>query len=175
MSATKFGLNYDDIISLLSGAVCSGGPSRLKSEVGRVGILMSPNYPSNYNNNTSCSRVIQADYKYVIKVTVLNASMEPCCDYVQMFDGMSCTSSVPTLGWFYMPSNPFYSTGYYMCIRFVSDGSVTSSGFLLTYESVYIPVCSVSSPALSALVGNIRYLTSPNYPNNYYKYVFLKN
>lgn len=42
-------------------------------------------------------------------------------------------------------------------------------------KCLYFSVCSVSSPALSALVGNIRYLTSPNYPNNYYKYVFLKN
>ncbi|XP_025101605.1 cubilin-like [Pomacea canaliculata] len=129
-----FRLRYEALTS----SICprAADPIYLRAVAGQLGYLTSPNYPSNYENNTNCMRRITATMQYVVKVTILNMNMDPCRDVIQIFDGMSASS--PLLAKLYsMPSQVFYSSDSYMYIRFFSGWSSSGSGFRLTYESVH--------------------------------------
>ncbi|KAJ8376962.1 hypothetical protein SKAU_G00075420 [Synaphobranchus kaupii] len=86
-------------------------------------------------------------------------------DYVKIFDGDSmsfplvgtfCGSTVPV---------PFVSTGNFLTIRFISDGSVSFSGFNATYRGVD-KICGGILNATSSA----QTITSPLYPNAYPEY-----
>ncbi|XP_025100688.1 deleted in malignant brain tumors 1 protein-like isoform X2 [Pomacea canaliculata] len=221
----------DSTTSNYTGEVCPVNDTTLSAVVYEIGYLMSPNYPSDYYNNANCRWIISSASNLVVKVTVLVASLEINYDYVEIFDGMSASS--PLLVRFYgIPNDTvYYSSGQHMFIKFFSDGSVTNSGFMLTYEAVDeqpaptpettpqdIPVtttdyftgsvdsttwevteedetpthnsvtttdhtteaadsttsnytsevCPVNDTTLSAVVWEIGYLMSPNYPSDYY-------
>ncbi|XP_025100700.1 deleted in malignant brain tumors 1 protein-like [Pomacea canaliculata] len=150
-----------------SRSVC--GAFHLFPSARQVNYLTSPNYPRSYENNVNCWRLISAPRGYVVRVTVLNATMEQGLDYVQLFDGSSAAS--PSLVRFSsMPSPTVYTShGQSMYIKFYTDGSVVASGFRLSYEVVPVatPVCPVNPATLFAIAGHNRYLASPNYPSHY--------
>ncbi|XP_025101602.1 deleted in malignant brain tumors 1 protein-like [Pomacea canaliculata] len=157
----------------------------LSAVPGQVGFLTSPNYPSDYYNNSDCRMVIDAGSGYVVKVTVIDVSLEKCCDYLELYDGYRDGSTPPIAKIFSMPSDSvFYSSDQYMDIIFHSDESDTFSGFWLAYEAVdteseaseptpptsdATPVCSADVSLLFAVPGQDGYLSSPNYPRPYYK------
>ncbi|XP_025101604.1 deleted in malignant brain tumors 1 protein-like [Pomacea canaliculata] len=135
--SSGFRLTYEVVRQLsVPSSVCSVNPPTLFANPRQVGFLTSPNYPSQYGNNINCRRVIAAPAGYVIKVTILNLSLELNYDYVDLLDGIS--DSCSRLGRFYsMPSvRVYFSSGRYMSIRFFTDGSVTNSGFRLKYKAI---------------------------------------
>ncbi|XP_025100680.1 mucin-5AC-like isoform X17 [Pomacea canaliculata] len=173
-------------------SVCSIDAPTLSVVPGQVGYLTSPNYPSPYYNNADCRWLIFAS-GYVVRLTVLNFSLETWYDYLELYDGAQQSSSSLIIRTSSTPSQSvFYSSGQYMYIRFSSDGSVTYSGFRLTYEAINqqsvptsVPtslptsgatttsttgpplVCTSNGTTLSAVPGQVRYLTSPYYPSVY--------
>ncbi|XP_025100653.1 cubilin-like isoform X1 [Pomacea canaliculata] len=170
-----FFLTYEAVDQLSAKlSVCSVNAPTIYAVPGQVAYLTSPNYPSSYYNNADCRWLIDAGNGSVVKVTVLNVNLETCCDYLELYNGSQISSSSLIIRTSSMPSQSvFNSSGQYMYIRFYSNDSVTSSGFRLTYEavdqqSVPTSVCSVNATTVTAVPGQVGYLTSPNYPSPYY-------
>nr|XP_054752702.1 extracellular serine proteinase-like [Lytechinus pictus] len=117
-----FSANYD-IIEL---GVCGGIISS------SVALLTSPNYPDNYGNNADCSFTIHAPVGQTITLTFDDIDIEDhvscSSDAVEVHDGdmhgpyleKVCGSTIPS---------PITSTKNSMYVRFISDNSVTRSGF----------------------------------------------
>ncbi|XP_025100652.1 cubilin-like isoform X12 [Pomacea canaliculata] len=154
-------------------SVCPVNATTLDVVPGQVGHVTSPNYPSPYYNYANCRWLINAGSGYVVKVTILNFNLETCCDYLELYNGTEPSSSSLIIRTSSMPQQSvFHSSGQYMYIRFSSDGSVTSSGFRLTYEAVdqqTVPtsVCTSNGTTFSAVPGQVGYLTSLYYPSVY--------
>ncbi|PVD27128.1 hypothetical protein C0Q70_12280 [Pomacea canaliculata] len=167
----------------LTTSVCSVSPSILAAEAWIVRYITTPNYPLNYDNNARCQRRISAPSGYFIKLTALHFDLESL-DYLEVFDVCSggpsrLKSEVGRVGILMSPNYPSNYNKHHHSALSGSEASdvatqrsgsrITSIACLYKHLDIITLMCSVSSPALSALVGNIRYLTSPNYPNNYYK------
>ncbi|XP_025100674.1 mucin-5AC-like isoform X11 [Pomacea canaliculata] len=164
-------------------SVCSIDAPTLNVVPGQVGYLTSPNYPSPYYNNADCRWLIFAS-GYVVRLTVLNFNLETGWDFLELYDGAQQSSSPLIIRTSYPPSQSvLYSSGQYMYIRFYSDYSITYSGFRLTYEAINqqsVPtslptsgpplVWTSSGTTLSAVPGQVGYLTSPYYPSVYSGY-----
>ncbi|XP_076805322.1 cubilin-like [Clavelina lepadiformis] len=146
--------------------------------------LYSPGYPNSYYDNLGCTwQVRSIYYGYVIKLTVVDMQLEPCCDYVYLYDGSTASSALlATLG--NQQSGTFYSTGSYMYVKFQTDGSVTYKGFQFVVTAASPPATTVAYPDFttnvisqpSACTGGDHIdlysgsgsIYSPGYPSNYY-------
>ncbi|XP_025100639.1 cubilin-like isoform X6 [Pomacea canaliculata] len=154
-------------------SVCSVNATTLDAVPGQVGHVTSPNYPSPYYNNADCRWLIYAGSGYVVKVTVLNFSLETGFDFLELYNGIEPSSSSLIIRTSSTPQQSvIHSSGQYMYIRFYSDGSVTYSGFRLTYEavdqqSVPTSVCTSNGTNLSAVPGQVGYLLSLYWPSVY--------
>ncbi|XP_025100659.1 deleted in malignant brain tumors 1 protein-like [Pomacea canaliculata] len=163
-----FRLSYEAVEQQsVATSVCSVNTSALSAVVGEVSYLESPDYP-NYPNNSSCQWLITAPTGYIVRVTLLKVSLDECCDYLNFMDGMSALA--PSLGRFYaLPSQRLLnSSGQYMYINFSTNGIPRRGGFNLYYEAVLLSECPVDGKNVSVIPGQIRVLTSPNYPLNYH-------
>ncbi|PVD27126.1 hypothetical protein C0Q70_12278 [Pomacea canaliculata] len=107
-------------------SVCSVDAPTLNVVPWQVGYLTSPNYPFNYYDNADCRWLILASGGYVVRLTVLNFNLETCCDYLELYDGTTTTST--------------------------------------TAEPL---VCTSNGTTLTAVPGQVGYLTSPYYPSLY--------
>ena len=60
---------------------------------GDTGVLMSPNYPNNYNANDDCGWLLEVDNTHVVQFQFEDFDVEPhsnCSyDYVALYDGVS--------------------------------------------------------------------------------------
>ncbi|XP_078496615.1 scavenger receptor cysteine-rich domain-containing protein DMBT1-like [Lissotriton helveticus] len=102
------------------------------------GTFNSPGYPYSYPNNAVCLWKLMAQNNSCIQVTFSGARLEiaPNCifDSISVFNGPQYTSAL--LGKFCNDSfYSFTSTSNNMDILFMSDSSVTSSGFQAYYQS----------------------------------------
>ncbi|KAJ8250433.1 hypothetical protein COCON_G00223550 [Conger conger] len=133
---------------------CLGGARRVWSAVlprcvaecgafslGTEGTLLSPNYPSNYDNNHECIYRIETERGKGIRVTATTFQLQEG-DSLKVYDGMDSSSRL--LGNF--TKNDMYgvvinSTSNQMWIEFNSNGSGTEMGFRLTYNSFDLVKC----------------------------------
>ncbi|XP_070288127.1 scavenger receptor cysteine-rich domain-containing protein DMBT1 isoform X2 [Myotis yumanensis] len=100
------------------------------------GRFSSPSYPGSYPNNARCVWDIEVQNNHRVTVVFRDVQLESNCnyDYIQVFDGPALSS--PLIARVCHGSrDSFTSSSNFMSIRFVSDGSVTRSGFQADYYS----------------------------------------
>ncbi|MBN3320802.1 CSMD1 protein, partial [Atractosteus spatula] len=111
------------------------------SSVGSEGTLLSPNYPSNYDNNHECIYQIETEKGKGIRLTATNFHLHDG-DNLRVYDGKDSTSRL--LGNF--TKNDMYgviinSTSNHLWLEFNSNGSGTDRGFRLTHSSFDLVKC----------------------------------
>ncbi|XP_036402136.1 CUB and sushi domain-containing protein 1-like [Megalops cyprinoides] len=111
------------------------------SSVGIEGILLSPNYPANYDNNHECIYRIETERGKGIRITATTFQLHEG-DYLKIYDGMDNLSRL--LGNF--TKNDMYnvvinSTSNHLWIEFNSNGTGTNKGFRLAYTSFDLVKC----------------------------------
>ncbi|XP_066534535.1 CUB and sushi domain-containing protein 1a [Hoplias malabaricus] len=111
------------------------------SSVGSEGVLLSPNYPANYDNNHECIYRIQTDNGKGIQLTANSFQLRDG-DFLLVYDGQDSSSRL--LGNFTkneMSNIIINSTSNHLWIEFNSNGTGTSKGFKLIYSSFDLVKC----------------------------------
>uniref|UniRef100_A0A672FLN5 CUB and Sushi multiple domains 1 n=1 Tax=Salarias fasciatus TaxID=181472 RepID=A0A672FLN5_SALFA len=111
------------------------------SSLGPEGVLLSPNFPSNYDNNHECIYRITTEKGKGIRLKAENFSLQDG-DYLKMYDGENISSRL--LGNFTregMMGHVINSTSNHLWLEFNSNASGTSQGFRLTYTSFDLVRC----------------------------------
>ncbi|KAL8220484.1 UNVERIFIED_CONTAM: CUB and sushi domain-containing protein 2 [Gekko kuhli] len=106
------------------------------SVIGTQGVLLSPNYPLNYNNNHECIYSIQTQPGKGIQLKAWSFNLE-AKDFLKIYDGNN--NSARLLGSFTrgeMLDLSINSTSSTMWLEFISDGNSTSQGFELQFSSL---------------------------------------
>ncbi|XP_006507363.2 deleted in malignant brain tumors 1 protein isoform X3 [Mus musculus] len=115
------------------------------------GQFSSPHYPSNYPNNVRCSWEILVPSMNRVTVAFTDVQLEGGCsfDYILVYDGPEYNSSLiaPVCDGF---NGSFTSTGNFMSVVFITDGSVTRRGF----QAYYYSTVSTSPPSFPNITGN---------------------
>ncbi|KAM9302073.1 embryonic protein UVS.2-like [Gastrophryne carolinensis] len=132
-----------------------------------TGVFSSASYPSNYPNNYNCSWLIrlpitQNQIFLQFKAFDVQSSAGCTSDYIRVFDGPSRTSPLlldRACGLGQMPS--LVSSGSLMLVEFVSDGSLTATGFKASYSPVN---CGGTYTSFSGTVSSPRYDGNTSYP-----------
>ena len=116
-----------------------------------TGTLEDGSGPNDYQNNNDCRWLIKPDRAITIHFRFTKFSTEPTNDQVIIYDG--ATTSDPVLGTFSGTTIPatVNSTGGQMLIRFITNSSITSTGWRAYYYSSVSPMCP-----------NLTNLTAPN-------------
>ncbi|KAL2084354.1 hypothetical protein ACEWY4_019872 [Coilia grayii] len=134
--------------------VCLGGGRRVWSaplprcvaECGstvsnNAGVLLSPNYPMNYDNNHECIYSVQVQAGKGINISA-NSFHLAQGDILKLYDGQDNTADV--LGTFSgtaMMGVPLTSTSNHLWLEFYSDQDTTAPGFKLIYSSFELSHC----------------------------------
>ena len=148
-----------DDFSYMQGAVVSIYPGQnfpyyctgAKTLTAVAGTFDDGSGPSNYQNNSDCSWLIDPTITVAkVKLTFDEFSTESGNDVVTVYDGE--TTASPVLGTFSGSSIPALvtSTGGKMLVTFTSNGSGTASGFHASYSTTYPTYCT-NLTILSAL------------------------
>ncbi|EFP03414.1 hypothetical protein CRE_09481 [Caenorhabditis remanei] len=97
------------------------------------GVIASPNYPQNYDNNLFCSYQLATLGSYKIFLRFSKFITEPNRDIVKVYDGAS--SNTPLLGSYSgnLSSFGLVSTGNTMYVTFKTDGSNVAQGFFTRF------------------------------------------
>ncbi|EFP03387.1 hypothetical protein CRE_09482 [Caenorhabditis remanei] len=97
------------------------------------GVITSPNYPENYDNNLFCSYQLTTLGSYKILLKFDEFITESNDDIVRVYDGDS--SDKPLLGTYSGNLNPFslVSTGNTMYVTFKTDESNVAQGFFTRF------------------------------------------
>ncbi|XP_052815355.1 uncharacterized protein LOC128242297 isoform X2 [Mya arenaria] len=110
---------------------------------GTSGRISSPGYPSNYQDSANCLYYITVPVEHRACLTFDVFETESCCDYVDVYNGPSTTYT--SLGRFSGRLSKFTvcGAGRYLTVRFTSDGSVTTNGFVASYvgQSIRVEPC----------------------------------
>ncbi|KAJ1182621.1 hypothetical protein NDU88_007808 [Pleurodeles waltl] len=124
------------------------------------GFVSSTDFPSYYPNHTDCSYLIQTGaHQILLMFSFFDIKSSPNCesDYIIVYDGMTkdapillnkACESVP----------PVVSSGSAMLLRFVTNGTITASGFKAHHQNIACAHAYTTSPGI---------ITSKNYPQNY--------
>ncbi|XP_046304766.1 deleted in malignant brain tumors 1 protein isoform X4 [Marmota monax] len=101
------------------------------------GNFSSPFYPGNYPNNARCVWDIEVPNNYLVTVIFIDVRLEGGCnyDYIEVFDGPS-SSSLLIAKVCDGATGSFTSSSNFLSVRFISDGSVTQSGFQAAFYSI---------------------------------------
>ncbi|XP_041522398.1 deleted in malignant brain tumors 1 protein isoform X3 [Microtus oregoni] len=107
---------------------------------GYSGIISSPFYPGNYPNYARCVWNILVPTNNYVSLNFMDVQLEGGCsfDYILLFDGPEYNSSLIARvcdG----AHGTFTSTRNFMSVVFITDVSVTRTGFQASYVSVYVP------------------------------------
>ncbi|XP_048865206.1 CUB and sushi domain-containing protein 1-like isoform X4 [Brienomyrus brachyistius] len=111
------------------------------SSVGPEGILLSPNYPGNYDNNHECIYRMETARGQGVRVRASVFQLQEG-DYLKVYDGKDVSSRL--LGNFTktdMYNIILNSTSNHLMIEFNSNGTGTSKGFRLSYTSFDLVKC----------------------------------
>lgn len=132
---------------------CSGLTNVTLDDYGTIDDGSGP--VNNYQNNSTCSWLI-APNDSVSNITLgfLKFRTDPA-DILTVYDGPTTTS--PVLGTFSgtaLPTATPTSSGPQMLLTFVSNSTVTDSGFLLSYKSTPVPFCTMNDTTLTAYSGS---------------------
>ncbi|XP_077451119.1 CUB and sushi domain-containing protein 1-like isoform X2 [Stigmatopora argus] len=109
--------------------------------LGPEGVLVSPNFPSNYDNNHECIYRITTEKGKGIRLKAESFSLQDG-DYLRVYDGENTSSRL--LGNFtreVMMGNIINSTSNHVWLEFNSNASGTNQGFHLTYTSFDLVRC----------------------------------
>ena len=105
------------------------------------GSFTSPNYPEKYGNNVECASVITAGSGQTVRLTFHRFSVEAdgtACrwDSLLLYDGSDARGNL--LGKYCGDEKPdaIESTGQSLFLKFKSDGSITSAGFLADVDFI---------------------------------------
>ena len=110
---------------------------------GSSGILTSPNYPGNYDNSRNCEWIITAPAGQNLFLILTAFTTEPNFDKLFIVRKGSCMSALT------LQYTPLSGPGTFLplsinvnqnsvAVYFVSDSSVTSPGFRLTWTTMEI-------------------------------------
>ncbi|XP_035665219.1 uncharacterized protein LOC118408509 [Branchiostoma floridae] len=101
-----------------------------------TGSFTSPNYPDNYPDEHDCRYEISVTPSKVIRLTFTEFDVENKYDYVYVYDGKTTDSilKMATLTGKSTPK-PVTSTGSFMTVQLVSDGSQNRKGFQARYAA----------------------------------------
>uniref|UniRef100_A0A8C6KSQ2 CUB and Sushi multiple domains 1 n=1 Tax=Nothobranchius furzeri TaxID=105023 RepID=A0A8C6KSQ2_NOTFU len=108
---------------------------------GPAGILLSPNFPSNYDNNHECIYRITTEKGKGIRLKAESFFLQDG-DYLKVYDGENTSSRL--LGNFTldgMLGRVINSTSNHLWLEFNSNASGTNQGFRLTYTSFDLVRC----------------------------------
>ncbi|OWK58649.1 CUB and sushi domain-containing protein 1 [Lonchura striata] len=111
------------------------------SVTGTQGVLLSPNYPLNYNNNHECIYSIQSQPGKGIQLKARTFELE-AGDVLKVYDGTN--SSARLLGTFSrseLLGTSINSTSSSMWLEFITDTANTSKGFELQFSSFELIKC----------------------------------
>ncbi|XP_032416301.1 CUB and sushi domain-containing protein 1 isoform X4 [Xiphophorus hellerii] len=111
------------------------------STLGPEGVLLSPNFPSSYDNNHECIYRITTEKGKGIRLKAESFSLQDG-DYLKVYDGENTTSRL--LGNFTldgMMGRVINSTSNHLWLEFNSNASGTDQGFRLTYTSFDLVRC----------------------------------
>ncbi|XP_055889532.1 prion-like-(Q/N-rich) domain-bearing protein 25 isoform X2 [Biomphalaria glabrata] len=100
----------------------------------RSGYIVSPGYPVSYNEILNNTWLISAEPGNIIRTTFLLVDTETCCDHVRVYDGRYFHSTSLTNISGSVSLRTSTSTANYLLIQFITDGSVSHTGFTATYE-----------------------------------------
>ncbi|XP_076821753.1 CUB and sushi domain-containing protein 1-like isoform X4 [Clavelina lepadiformis] len=147
----------------VSGAFGGCGFDAVTTNVSQV--ISSPNYPNNYPHFAYCRWNLRAPTNDSrIRIEITNLDTESCCDYVEILeDGVRVSIEAGT-----QINTPIYvSTSSRVLIRFLSDPSIRSRGFQLTYETAAPNMTSVSrtTQATTVLTRQATAVISEKAPN----------
>ncbi|KAG2464901.1 CSMD1 protein, partial [Polypterus senegalus] len=134
--------------------ICLGGGRRMwsaplprcvaecgASVINNEGILLSPNYPLNYENNHECIYSIQVQAGKGINISARTFHLAQG-DILKIFDGKD--NSAHLLGAFTgsaMTGLTLISTSNHLWLEFYTDAESTSEGFQLVYSSFELSHC----------------------------------
>ena len=94
---------------------------------------MTPDYPSNYEDNIICNWEVTSPIQTTIKLAFDDFETEECCDELKIYDGPSMKGNMMEFRGTTVPA--FYqSTGNSLYLQFKSDHSSTRKGFNLSYS-----------------------------------------
>ena len=97
------------------------------------GTITSPNYPSDYLDNTKCENFIHVGFNKTIRITFKDFKTESGSDHLSFFDyGNGKYEQAKTFSGDVLPES-FTSTSNKMKIIFTTDHSIQYRGFELTY------------------------------------------
>ena len=106
-----------------------------------TGIITSPNYPNKYPNNANCRYLIRnSNPRARITINFLAFRLESSCIYdrIKIYDGESTSANqLGSLNGYCgtsLQNRIFKSSGNALLITFTTDGSVTFSGFQISYR-----------------------------------------
>ncbi|ERE80676.1 deleted in malignant brain tumors 1 protein, partial [Cricetulus griseus] len=117
---------------------------------GYYGNFSSPFYPGNYPNNARCEWNIVVPTNNRVTLNFRDVQLEGGCsyDYILLYDGPAYSSSLIARVCDGV-NGTFTSTGKFMSVVFITDGSVTRRGFLAYYQATYFTHTSLlSNPVL---------------------------
>uniref|UniRef100_A0A1I7U563 C-type LECtin n=2 Tax=Caenorhabditis tropicalis TaxID=1561998 RepID=A0A1I7U563_9PELO len=97
------------------------------------GVITTPNYPKNYDNNVLCTYNLATLGSNKIRLRFTHFNTEECCDTMSVYDGDSISS--PRMGYYGGSLSPFslVSTGNTMTLRFQSNQNIVASGIRATF------------------------------------------
>ncbi|KAK6969840.1 serine-aspartate repeat-containing protein C [Biomphalaria glabrata] len=122
------------------------------------GIIQSPNYPHDYNNNLNLEWTLTAPPGQNILLNISDLFLECGYDYLEVFDGNDYDSTRIARYCTLDHQTVIASPGNILYITFTTDDSVTRSGFSLEY------FCLDCNKNLTNPTGEI---SSPLYPDSY--------
>ncbi|RCN43937.1 CUB domain protein [Ancylostoma caninum] len=142
------------LVYLLSLTV-PAAPMQNASFSGAQGIIYSPGYPDNYQNQINQYYTISVDPGYYIHLTLYDFETEACCDKLYIWDGGDITQSTVANVSGDATGQTFSSSGPVMTLLFNTD---------ITANTQY----SEPSTCQSGLrVSGMGFVTSPDWPSPY--------
>uniref|UniRef100_A0A914UZN7 Uncharacterized protein n=1 Tax=Plectus sambesii TaxID=2011161 RepID=A0A914UZN7_9BILA len=169
---TGFFITYSQSKRILPTTPPSGPSVCLPSHYsGTDGVLLSPGFSTsqNYDDNLNCTYHVTVSAGYTILLMVNSFITELNYDKFYIYDGLSTTSPLlATWSGTFTASKQLESTGNTLTANFVTDGSGTKAGFLITYSETEGPnVCPPSQySGLDGVLLSPGFTTNQNYRNN---------
>ncbi|XP_076868457.1 CUB and sushi domain-containing protein 3 isoform X4 [Brachyhypopomus gauderio] len=106
-----------------------------------AGVLLSPNYPSNYENNHECIYNIQVQTGKGINITASSFHLAQG-DVLKVYDGLDGSADmIGAFSGFSMQGVLLTSTSNHLWLEFYSDQEDTAEGFSLSYNSFELSHC----------------------------------
>ncbi|KAI3373523.1 hypothetical protein L3Q82_022122, partial [Scortum barcoo] len=107
------------------------------------GRIVSPGFPGNYSNNLTCHWVLEAPEGHRLHIHFEKVALAEDDDRLLIKNGNNIDSP-PVYDSYeveYLPNEGVLSTGRYLFVEFTTDGTMTSTGAAVRYESFALGMC----------------------------------